>query len=1045
MSLRTALLVLAIVPGVALAALWAVTSGQTLLDFQRQAAQGLLAEQAGQPSNIVYYNLQEERRLSAEALARPGGSDTALKQQRTLTDDAIESFQSLSDVNADDAPEEVRDAVGRAREAINQLSAQRALVDEGDDEQQKVVYGYYTDLIAVDLKLFAALSHVDNGRVTTLSQTLVDLFWTKEMISRSDAILARGWPAGKLSAEDLQQVRESVSAQSFQAGNKVLPYLPEDERAEWQEIIDGPAWAGKTKVEEQVLRPASPDSAGFVALKADEKTWRQAMDDVTPQLVELMEKRTAVVVENGKSSILSLLLKMVLTTVIGLLAVIAVILTTWRLTRNLRLRIGGLQERAEELERALPEVVERLAQGEKIDVEAEARAIETPAEGGDELTRLGSALNQARTSALQAAVRQADQHRGFERLLQRIARRTQQLIGQQLKKLDELERKHEDPEVLDGLFDLDHLTARLRRYEENLVILAGGSPHRRWRKPVPLLDVMRSAQGEVQDYRRVVLDLDGSPWLSERAVGPVSHVLAELIENALSFSRPPSPVEVRAAKVSRGLAIEVEDRGLGMDETQLAEANELMSRPPRMDVLAHSEDIRLGLYVIARLADQHGLRVEFRPSAFGGTRVVVLVPDELTVAEPGSRPVGVPSAPAPAAAQRPPEAAPAAAGALPTRVQGKALAGVTALADHTARSGRAAGQDPAEQPDPYGTEDRAKDPYPRQDQPYAAAEEPYTVPGQPFPPTGQPYGTADTPYPGAGSAYATSDTRYADAEQPYGGIGTAYADAAPYAEGESAFPDARPYTTGDTTHPGTDLPYVAGGTAHPDLPYTTGDTAHPGTDLPHTTGDTSYPGPEGPYAGGDLAYPAAVRPYAGPDGAYPASEGAYVGQEQPYMTAAGQYPVPGHVYPAAEDPYPAPGPSYPRPYPAGTDADRQSYGASDHAAVTDHPQAPQPPAAPLPPVRPALPGPDAAAEGAEPPLPRRVRQASLVDELRVGPAARTTAPKPPSWDENPLLRPAPRRAGAAIGAFQRRSRAARAAEEPPRPPAPSLPTREERS
>ncbi|WP_405811885.1 nitrate- and nitrite sensing domain-containing protein [Streptomyces sp. NBC_01520] len=1019
MSLRTALLVLAIVPGVALAALWAVTSGQTLLDFQRQAAQGLLAEQAGQPSNIVYYNLQEERRLSAEALARPGDSDTALKQQRTLTDDAIETFQSLSDVNADDAPEEVRDAVGRAREAINQLPAQRTLVDEGDDEQQKAVYGYYTDLIAVDLKLFAALSHVDNGRVTTLSQTLVDLFWTKEMISRSDAILARGWPAGKLSTEDLQQVRESVSAQSFQAGNKVLPYLPEDERAEWQEIIDGPAWAGKTEVEEKVLRPALPDSAGFVALEADEKTWRQAMDDVTPQLVELMEKRTAAVVENGKSSILSLLLKMVLTTVIGLLAVIAVILTTWRLTRNLRLRIGGLQERAEELERALPEVVERLAQGEKIDVEAEARAIETPAEGGDELTRLGSALNQARTSALQAAVKQADQHRGFERLLQRIARRTQQLIGQQLKKLDELERKHEDPEVLDGLFDLDHLTARLRRYEENLVILAGGSPHRRWRKPVPLLDVMRSAQGEVQDYRRVVLDLDGSPWLSERAVGPVSHVLAELIENALSFSRPPSPVEVRAAEVSRGLAIEVEDRGLGMDEAQLAEANELMSRPPRMDVLAHSEDIRLGLYVIARLADQHGLRVEFRPSAFGGTRVVVLVPDELTVAEPGSRPVGVPS-PAPVTARRPPDAAPAAPGALPTRVQGKALAGVTALADHTARSGRTAGQDPPEQPVPYGTEDRPEAPYPRQDPPNAAAEEPYRVSGQPFPPTGQPYGTTDTPYPGTGSPYATGDTLYADAEQPYAGSGGAYADAAPYAEGDSAFPDARPYTTGSPAHPDADRPYA--------------------------TGDTSCPGPEGPYAGDDLAY-------AGPDGAYSASEGGYSGQEQPYMTAAGQYPVPGHAYPAAEDqdPYPAPSSSYPPPYPAGTDTDRQSYGASDHAAVTRHPQAPQLPpavsAAPLPPERPALPGPDAApaAEGAEPPLPRRVRQASLVDELRVGPAARTSAPKPPSWDENPLLRPAPRRAGAAIGAFQRRSRAARAAEESPRPPAPSLPTREERS
>ncbi|MFB8120707.1 nitrate- and nitrite sensing domain-containing protein [Streptomyces sp. NPDC055962] len=955
MSLRTALLVLAIVPGVALAALWAVTSGQTFLDFQRQAAQGLLAEQAGQPSNIVYYNLQEERRLSAEALARPEDSGKALKQQRTLTDEAITTFQSLSDVSADDAPEEVRNAVGRAREAINQLPAQRSLVDEGDSDQQAVVYGYYTDLIAVDLELFSALSHVDNGEVTTMGQPLVDLFWTKEMISRSDAILARGWPSGKLSTEDLQEVRNAVSGQSFQAATKVVPYLPEDEQAQWKQLTDSAAWAAKTKTEEQILRPTSADRSGFVELDAEEKTWRKAMDGVTPQLVDLLEKRTDAVMVTGKGTVMSLLLKMVLTSVIGLLAVVAVVWTTWRLTRNLRRRISGLQERAEELERALPDVVERLAQGEKIDVEAEARAIDTRNEDGDELTRLGGALNQARTSALQAAVRQADQHRGFERLLQRIARRTQQLIGQQLKKLDELERKHEDPEVLDGLFDLDHLTARLRRYEENLVILAGGSPHRRWRKPVPLLDVMRSAQGEVQDYRRVVLDLDGAPWLAERAVGPVSHVLAELIENALTFSRPPSPVEVRAAKVSRGLAIEVEDRGLGMDEQQLADANELMSRPPRMDVLAHSEDIRLGLYVISRLADQHGLRVEFRPSAFGGTRVVVLVPDELTVPEPGVRPAGAPSAaPAPTA-----EHSSAAPGALPTRVQGRAMAGVTALADHAARSRPAEG----EQQDPGQT--------------YSGSAEPFPVPGQPLPPESPPY------------------------------------------QGEGAYPDAH------TPYPDTDQPYTSGDSVYqgPGPAYTSGDAAHPGSGQPYTDGP--YPGSGQPYTEPGGPYPGAGAPYAG-------AEQPWTGQEQPYMTAAGQYPVPGHSYAEpAEEAYTAPEPSRPQPYPAeGDTTGPQPYGTPARDVVPAGPSE----------LRALTPA------GGEPPLPRRVRQASLVDELRVDPAARTTAPKPPSWDENPLLRPVPRRAGAAIGAFQRRSRAARAAEEPPGPaPAAPSPTREERS
>ncbi|MET9656228.1 nitrate- and nitrite sensing domain-containing protein, partial [Streptomyces sp. NPDC006510] len=889
MSLRTALLVLAIVPGVALAALWAVTSGQTLLDFQRQAAQGQLAQKAGQPSNIVYYNLQQERRLSAEVLARHKGATDELQQQRKRTDEAVQSFQSLSDVATDDAPAEVRDAVGKAREAINQLPAQRALVDDGGSDQQEAVYGYYTDLIAVDLQLFAALSHVDNGRITTLSQPLVDLFWTKEMISRSDALLARGWSEGKLSAEDLKQVREAVSGQELQYSTKVVPQLPSDEKAMWEQITRSAAWKTKTRVENDVLRPADADADGFVALKAREKTWRGAMDELDPQIEKLLEHRTALVVEEGKGSVMSLLLKMVLTTVIGLAAVIAVILTTWRLTRNLRRRIGSLQERAEELEKALPDVVERLGRGERIDVEAEARAIEHDSKDSrsDELTQLGDALNLARTSALAAAVKQADQHRGFERLLQRIARRTQQLIGQQLKKLDELERKHEDPEVLDGLFDLDHLTARLRRYEENLVILAGGSPHRRWRKPVPLLDVMRSAQGEVQDYRRVVLDLDGSPWLSERAVGPVSHVLAELIENALSFSRPPSPVEVRAAKVSRGLAIEVEDRGLGMEEEQLAAANELMVRPPRMDVLAHSDDIRLGLYVIARLADQHGLRVEFRSSAYGGTRVVLLVPDELTVPEPRTGPVGVPS---PAAAAPAAPAAPADDEALPTRVQGQALAGVTAL-------------------------NTAGVPYATTEQPYTVAEQSYTAPA-PAPEQGQePYRT--------------------EQEQPY-----------------------RPAET----------------------------------------------------------------PFAGQEQPYAAQENPYGPAEQPYMTAAGQYPVDRPPYPAPEEPYATPQQPYAAPYSSGTGADgtslpipapRQSEPETVPPArlpvsEPDHPAPPDPGAVRAQDVehgsdRPALPAP-----GAEPPLPRRVRQASLADELRIAPASRPAAPQQPNRPENPQPRPEPR-------------------------------------
>ncbi|XIE81896.1 nitrate- and nitrite sensing domain-containing protein [Streptomyces sp. SBR177] len=561
-----------------------------------------------------------------------------MKEQRARTDEAVRQFQTLSDVSEGGAPQEVLDAVAGARAAIARLDAQRSLVDSGDEDQQQAVYDYYTELIAVDLDLFAALSHVDNGRITTLSQPLVDLFRVKEMISRSDALLSRGWGDRTLTAREFAEFRRLVSAQPLVYDSLVVPYLPPDERAQWDAIVDSPQWRTKTAIENAILAPGRTGPGGTVALTADETAWSSAVDGVEDRIETLLELRTGKVVEEGKGSVMALLRSMVLTTLVGLLAIAAVITVTWRLTRTLRRRIELLREQAEALEHSLPDIVERLGKGERIDVEAEVLRVQQDEHdrADDELTRLGEAFNLARASAVEAAIRQADQHRGFERLLQRIARRTQQLIGQQLKKLNDLEHRHEDPELLEDLFGLDHLTARLRRYEENLVILAGGSPQRRWRRPVALLDIMRSAQGEVQDYRRVMLDLDGSPWIAPRAVGPVTHVLAELIENALTFSGPPHPVEVRATRVGRGLAIEVEDRGLGMEEDRLAELNELMAHPPRMDLLAHTEDIRLGLHVVSRLAAQHGLRVEFRSSVYGGTRAVVLVPNEL-VAEAGRR------------------------------------------------------------------------------------------------------------------------------------------------------------------------------------------------------------------------------------------------------------------------------------------------------------------------------------------------------------------------------------------------------------------------
>ncbi|WP_329499374.1 nitrate- and nitrite sensing domain-containing protein [Kitasatospora herbaricolor] len=903
------------VPGLALAALWAVTSGQTVFDFQRQAGQGLLAQKAGQPSNIVYYNLQEERRLSAEALVDPGASTEALRRQRQLTDEAVRTFQALSEDVAADAPPEVRSAVFQARQAMTQLPAQRAMIDRGSADQQ-AVFSYYTDLISVDLSLFTALSHVDNGEMTYISRALVDAFWAKEMLAREDAVLARGWPSGKLSTLELQLVQQSIGNQSFLLTTKITPYLPATEAPAWQALTNSAAWQAKATVEQALMRPAATDASGGVKLPPLQEQWRQAVDQVNPQLVKLMETRTAGVVEVGKSSIIALLVKVALTSLVGLLAVVAVIITTWRLTRSLRRRILDLQGQAEELERTLPEVVERLGRGEQVDVEAESRAVgeQSEANGTDELGQLGHALNLARTSALETAVRQADQYRGFERLLQRIARRTQLLIGLQLKKLDELERRHEDPEVLEGLFDLDHLTARLRRYEENLVILAGGQPQRRWRKPVPLLDVLRSAQGEVQDYRRIMLDVEGSPWLSERAVGPVAHVLAELMENAATFSRPPTPVEVRAAVVGRGLAIEIEDRGLGMDPEQFTAANELMSRPPRMDVLAKADDIRLGFYVVARLAANSGLRVEFRPSAFGGTRVVVLVPAELVSDGNPEHENAAPVEPIP----------------LPSRNRGRALAGV-----------------PAALPEPTATV------LPLPELPGADHREP---------------GFAEPTY--AEAEFA--DAQYSGADhprrgRPAAGFGTDGFGTDGF--GTDGFGTDALATDG---FPGDGF---AGGRFRTDRPVT------PGLPVPGFPTDgfpvagypaDAFPGEAAPASVFGLPEPAA--PVAG----Y-ADEGHH-GTTRPYA----EHAPTGHDRPAARPSWASPPDAY-------------GHGGQSGEALTAD----------------------------EKPLPRRVRQAHLAAELRLPPPEQGLPAQSPPPVEDVFRRPAPRRSGAAIGAFQRQSRAAR--------------------
>ena len=209
-----------------------------------------------------------------------------------------------------------------------------------------------------------------------------------------------------------------------------------------------------------------------------------------------------------------------------------------------------------------------------------------------------------------------------------LARRNQSLLQRQLRLIDALEHKAPDSAALADLFALDHLTTRMRRHAESLAILSGAAPGRSWTEPVPIIDVIRAAMAEVEDYRRVTVLTTSEDAVAAPAVADMIHLLAELVENATMFSPSGTRVEIRAERVANGFAVEVNDRGLGIEPGQLAEINQQLAEPPDFD-LANAD--RLGLFVGAKLAARHGVRVSLRRSPYGGTTAIVLLPTSIIV------------------------------------------------------------------------------------------------------------------------------------------------------------------------------------------------------------------------------------------------------------------------------------------------------------------------------------------------------------------------------------------------------------------------------
>ncbi|MEQ6026570.1 nitrate- and nitrite sensing domain-containing protein [Streptomyces salinarius] len=633
-SIRLSLILLALVPGVTLAAVWGVTTVQIFSEGLRLRAQTELSRDTGAMGTEATLALQKERSLSAAWLAAPDGDRAALDAQRKKTDEAVAQLVGQSDA-IESAPDRISDRLYSVLGSVGSLEYYRNQVDDPSDITAEQALDQYTSIVDEQIHAFQELSQVDDGDLTSQAGPLVALEHAAELVSQEDARLTLAWPSDRMDEEQWNGFAQLVHTRRWLVQDQIVPSLTGSAKTQTERILASSEWKSLQDVEDQVLEARSAGDDERIDLPDARQRWNTAFESISAQYAQLVRQQTDGLLDRSAEEARGLLIKAGVLSAGGLIALVLCVVMSWRITRSLSRRLRGLRLATLGLaEERLPDVVARLERGEKVDVESATPPLDY---GRDELGQVAQAFNTAQRTAVHTAVELADTRRGFQKVILGIARQSQNLVNMQLGKLDALEREHTDPEILKGLYELDSTASQLRRYEENLVIISGEQPRRTWREPVSVVDILRSAVGEVAEYQRVELHADEEVALAPPAVADVIHLLAELIDNATSYSPAPNPVGVRAALVAKGLAVEIEDRGLGLSEEDYASFNAQLAVAPQFDVVALADDLRLGMFVVARLAHRHGITVTLRPSPYGGTTAIVLIPHDIVVREPAGR------------------------------------------------------------------------------------------------------------------------------------------------------------------------------------------------------------------------------------------------------------------------------------------------------------------------------------------------------------------------------------------------------------------------
>ncbi|WP_328384408.1 nitrate- and nitrite sensing domain-containing protein (plasmid) [Micromonospora zamorensis] len=609
-----------------LVALWSFAAWVTLRDGVNLLFVQAIDSQIVGPSEPLLLKLQVERRLSTAQLGGPSADrEDALADGRNQVDAAAAKFRATAQSRLAQfaGSAEAEQTVNAAIAALDTLPATRQAID-GRTIDQAAARLAYTNLIGSLFELYDVVGGLDDPEIEADTRNLIELYRIRELMSQEDALLSGALAAGRSTTTVNTQFTELVAAQRFLA-KRASGTLRQSDRVKFDQVIGGTAFTDLRQLEDRVLAR----ERNATALPLASKEWDAAAGSALTELQTMVLDSGDALVERAAPIAVGVIVRLVLAAGLGLLAVIASIVLSVTTARALVAQLQRLRAAAHQLaDERLPGVVERLGHGEKVDVAKEAPPLDF---GNDEIGQLGQAFNRVQQTAIQTAVEQAELRRDVRAVFLNLARRTQGLVHRQVTLLDAMERSEEDPKKLEDLFRVDHLATRMRRNAENLIVLSGSTPGRAWRNEVPLFDIARAALQEVEDYTRVNVMPFGPVALAGRAVGDVIHLLAELIENALSFSPPRTSVDVRGQLVARGFAIEIEDRGLGLDGEELAAAN---ARIASTEGFRLSSAKQLGLDVVRELAQKHQLNVQLKASPYGGVTAVVLIPmDLITVNE----------------------------------------------------------------------------------------------------------------------------------------------------------------------------------------------------------------------------------------------------------------------------------------------------------------------------------------------------------------------------------------------------------------------------